>query len=139
MSSETAARIGTVTPQAIGSATTYLKRQAYCAIVGIATTDDDAEAASIEPAPVRKPAPVAPAVQPAPAAAGDTACPVCSGPMWDNRERKTNAKAPDFKCKDKACSGVIWPRKAGDKPKPPEPEPPPYMDEEPPPSIDDLF
>lgn len=30
--------------------------------------------------------------------------------MWDNRERKTNPKAPDFKCKDKAnCDGVIWP------------------------------
>jgi hypothetical protein len=29
--------------------------------------------------------------------------------MWDNREGKKNPKAPDFKCKDKDCDGVIWP------------------------------
>ncbi len=29
--------------------------------------------------------------------------------MWDNRSKKTNPKAPDFKCKDKDCDGVIWP------------------------------
>jgi hypothetical protein len=29
--------------------------------------------------------------------------------MWDNREGKRNPKAPDFKCKDTACGGVIWP------------------------------
>ena len=31
--------------------------------------------------------------------------------MWDNREKKRNPKAPDFKCKDKNCDGVIWPPK----------------------------
>lgn len=36
-------------------------------------------------------------------------CPVCTGEMWDNRKHKTNAKAPDFKCKDKTCDGVYWP------------------------------
>ena len=36
-------------------------------------------------------------------------CPKCQGPMWDNREGKRNPKAPDFKCKDRACGGVIWP------------------------------
>src|SRR5512133_2340529 len=36
-------------------------------------------------------------------------CPKCSGPMWDNREGKRNPKAPDFKCKDRNCDGVIWP------------------------------
>lgn len=36
-------------------------------------------------------------------------CPKCHGEMWDNRNKKTNPKAPDFKCKDKACDGVIWP------------------------------
>lgn len=30
-------------------------------------------------------------------------CPGCGGPMWDNRGRKKNPKAPDFKCKDKSC------------------------------------
>ena len=29
--------------------------------------------------------------------------------MWDNREGKRNPKAPDFKCKDRGCDGVVWP------------------------------
>lgn len=29
--------------------------------------------------------------------------------MWDNRAGKRNPKAPDFKCKDQECDGVIWP------------------------------
>src|SRR3954471_794889 len=36
-------------------------------------------------------------------------CPKCQGDMWDNRVGKRNPKAPDFKCKDKECDGVIWP------------------------------
>ena len=36
-------------------------------------------------------------------------CPKCSGDMWDNRVGKRNPKAPDFKCKDRECEGVIWP------------------------------
>ena len=36
-------------------------------------------------------------------------CPKCQGPMWDNREGKRNPKAPDFKCKDRGCDGVVWP------------------------------
>jgi hypothetical protein len=36
-------------------------------------------------------------------------CPKCEGPMWDNRAGKRNPKAPDFKCKDQECDGVIWP------------------------------
>jgi hypothetical protein len=36
-------------------------------------------------------------------------CPRCQGPMWDNRVGKRNPKAPDFKCKDRGCDGVIWP------------------------------
>jgi hypothetical protein len=39
-------------------------------------------------------------------------CPKCNGPMWDNREGKRNPKAPDFKCKDRNCDGVIWPPRA---------------------------
>jgi hypothetical protein len=31
--------------------------------------------------------------------------------MWDNRDGKKNPKAPDFKCKDKNCDGVVWPSK----------------------------
>src|SRR3954471_7927166 len=41
-------------------------------------------------------------------------CPKCQGPMWDNRVGKRNPKAPDFKCKDRECDGVVWPpRNAG--------------------------
>ena len=36
-------------------------------------------------------------------------CPKCQGPMWDNRVGKRNPKAPDFKCKNRECDGVIWP------------------------------
>lgn len=57
----------------------------------------------------------APATTPAPTE--ERACPVCSGRMWDNREGKRNPKAPDFKCRDKSCEGVIWPpRGASAKP-----------------------
>jgi hypothetical protein len=42
-------------------------------------------------------------------AAEAPSCPKCQGPMWDNREGKRNPKAPDFKCKNKECDGVIWP------------------------------
>jgi hypothetical protein len=29
--------------------------------------------------------------------------------MWDNRVGKRDPKAPDFKCKDRTCDGVVWP------------------------------
>lgn len=36
-------------------------------------------------------------------------CPKCGGPMWDNRNRKRNPNAPDFKCKDQGnCNGAVW-------------------------------
>jgi hypothetical protein len=41
--------------------------------------------------------------------AGVPSCPKCGGAMWDNREGKRHPKAPDFKCKDRSCDGVIWP------------------------------
>ena len=40
---------------------------------------------------------------------GAPTCPKCSGRMWDNRATKRNPKAPDFKCRDRACDGVLWP------------------------------
>ncbi len=40
-------------------------------------------------------------------------CPVCGGRMWDNRATKRNPRAPDFKCRDRSCDGVIWPAKPG--------------------------
>jgi|SoiMethySBSTD1v2_1073268.scaffolds.fasta_scaffold121764_2 hypothetical protein len=36
-------------------------------------------------------------------------CPKCGGRMWDNRLSKRNPKAPDYKCRDRSCDGVIWP------------------------------
>ena len=45
-------------------------------------------------------------------AADNPECPKCGGRMWDNRATKRNPKAPDFKCRDRACDGVIWPPKA---------------------------
>lgn len=36
--------------------------------------------------------------------AGDVpACPQCGGEMWDNRGKKKNPKAPDFRCKNENC------------------------------------
>lgn len=41
-------------------------------------------------------------------------CPKCAGDMWDNRASKRNPRAPDYKCKDASCDGIIWPpREAG--------------------------
>jgi hypothetical protein len=41
-------------------------------------------------------------------------CPKCGGRVWDNRLSKRNPKAPDYKCRDRSCDGVIWPGKGGD-------------------------
>lgn len=46
-------------------------------------------------------------------------CPVCSGPMWDNRKDKASGrsspKSPDFKCKDKDCGKAVWEDSKSDK------------------------
>ena len=47
----------------------------------------------------------------APGSADNPSGPKCGGRMWDNRATKRNPKAPDFKCRDRACDGVIWPPK----------------------------
>lgn len=44
------------------------------------------------------------------------ACPKCGGRMWDNRSTKRNPKAPDFKCRDRSCDGVIWPQRGATPP-----------------------
>ena len=36
-------------------------------------------------------------------------CPKCGGRMWDNRVTKRNPRAPDWKCRNRSCDGVIWP------------------------------
>jgi len=106
--------------QAAGSVVTYLRRYALAAAVGVAPGDDDDGQAAGTPTPMPRPqaapqqAP-APRPQAAPSSTPpgiDPVCPTCSGKMWDNRPKKAsgemNPKAPDFKCRDKACQGVIW-------------------------------
>ena len=65
----------------------------------------------------------APVTAPAggPLASEEQSCPKCGGRMWDNRLTKRNPKAPDYKCRDRSCDGVIWPPK-GDKTEPSKPE-----------------
>lgn len=50
----------------------------------------------------------------------DPACPKCNGRMWDNRLTKRNPKAPDFKCRDRSCDGVVWPPRPGETAEPSE-------------------
>jgi len=138
-------------PAAVGSVVTYLRRYALAAAVGVAPEDDDGQAAH-HAAPLAQPQRAAVQAQRvaeafggrvesveriAPATSGiDPSCPTCSGSMWDNREKKTNPKAPDFKCKDKNCQGVIW--KHGDKPRGPVPQTRgPLLDAPPPPTDED--
>jgi len=53
-----------------------------------------------------------------PIASHEPSCPKCGGRMWDNRLTKRNPKAPDYKCRDRSCDGVIWPPKGGNPEKP---------------------
>lgn len=132
------------TSQAAGSAFSYGRRYGLEAILGItATEDDDANVATVHtlttpakasrPGPERtsKPVPTQPREDVPP-----PSCPTCDGPMWDNRATKKNPKAPDWKCKDKACDGVFWPGEwppkavaVGPADSPPPPDEPPMDDE----------
>ena len=51
-----------------------------------------------------------------PLAMDEPSCPKCGGRMWDNRLSKRNPKAPDYKCRNRSCDGVIWPSKPGQRP-----------------------
>ena len=117
----------------VGSALTYLRRYSLSSVVGLSTEDDDGAAAMAsahvpayqEPKPspaleravaqVEKtfPGSTTNYVQTASGQDGDPPCPKCGSRMWDNRgtpeKPKANPKAPDFKCRDKSCDGVIWP------------------------------
>jgi hypothetical protein len=46
---------------------------------------------------------------PLPSGPSSPACPKCNGRMWDNRASKRNPRAPDFKCRNRSCDGVLWP------------------------------
>jgi hypothetical protein len=77
-------------------------------VQGAGTYEDDTERnrraveAGLDMAPVKE----YPATD-----ANDFNCPKCGGRVWDNRLTKRNPKAPDFKCRDRSCDGVIWPPK----------------------------
>ena len=142
----------------VGSALTYLRRYALSAVCGLSSEADDDGAAAMAPAPVQAPRAPSPELQRAaqkveqtfagstttytPHASGtgdDPSCPTCGGRMWDNRgtpeKPKQNPKAPDFKCRDKDCGGVIWPPRGPKKPQRQEAAP---LPEGPPPDIDDM-
>ena len=57
-----------------------------------------------------------------PLASNEPSCPKCGGRMWDNRLTKRNPKAPDYKCRDRSCDGVLWPPKAEKSDKAEKPE-----------------
>ena len=140
MSSTCSALPRDASPASVGSVVTYLRRYGLAAAVGVSPEDDDGQAASQPAAPYapaqRVPAPVQRVADAlggkvesverlAPVLSSvDPSCPTCSGSMWDNRPKKAsgdaNPKSPDFKCRDKACGGVIW--KYGEKPRGPVPQ-----------------
>jgi hypothetical protein len=59
-------------------------------------------------------------------------CPKCGGEMWDNRGRKTNPRAPDFKCKNKNCGEGVWEDSKKSKSSAPPPDFDPPEEETPP-------
>lgn len=105
-------------PQSAGSAITYAKRYSLLAILGLGTEDDDGNSSSekttnryYDESPDDYPGPE-PIVEPKTTQSPvNMVCPKCGSEMWDNRGKKTNPKAPDFKCKNQDCGHAIWPPK----------------------------
>jgi hypothetical protein len=155
MSSVCSALPRDASPASVGSVVTYLRRYGLAAAVGVSPEDDDGQAGSQPAAPYapaqRVPAPVQRVADAfagkvesverlAPALSSvDPSCPTCSGTMWDNRPKKAsgdaNPKSPDFKCRDKACGGVIW--KYGEKARGPVPQTRGPLLDAPPPADED--
>jgi len=103
-------------------AVTYARRYGRTRVASVA-----ADVAQAEP-PVERETEVSvseePTVAPAsgPLASDEQSCPKCGGRMWDNRLTKRNPKAPDYKCRDRSCDGVIWPPKGEKSEKAPKSE-----------------
>lgn len=103
--------------QAVGSASTYLRRYQLAAMGGIAQEDDDGQTATSAPRAQQnqqqRPAPTQQR-QSAPAPNRGTTtnvpdCPTCQGPMWDNIAKRAGGwKGPALKCKNSDCAGVHW-------------------------------
>jgi len=103
--------------QAVGSASTYLKRYQLAGLGGVAQVDDDGQSATDAPqtTPSRARAPsTAQPQQRAPEPTSTTAtnvpdCPTCQGPMWNNVDKRAGGwKGPAFKCKNGNCQGLYW-------------------------------
>jgi len=103
--------------QAVGSATTYIRRYQLAAVGGIAQEDDDGQSATNEPRTTTSRARAPSTAQPqkrAPEPTRGTAtnvpdCPTCQGPMWDNVAKRAGGwKGPAFKCKTGTCQGLYW-------------------------------
>ena len=96
---------GAVLPEGDAPAATVRSRGANRARSSAASTAKELPAKEVvEAAPETQPVDVimtGPAEMPS--------CPKCGGKMWDNRLSKRNPKAPDYKCRDRSCDGVIWP------------------------------
>ena len=96
--------------QITGASSSYARKYALNAMFLIDDTKDSDSTNTHEPS--KSYAQTAPKTYPT----SEIKCPKCGGEMWDNTKNKFNPKAPDFKCKDKDCGGVIWPPKNEDVP-----------------------
>jgi hypothetical protein len=71
--------------------------------------DNPEDTALLDPNPIAVARTSAPQAEPT--EGGEPSCSKCGGRMWDNRLTKRNPKAPDYKCRDRGCDGVVWPPK----------------------------
>jgi len=96
-------------------AVAYARRYGRPRVTESTAPSHERAAATVERAaelPVsEEPALPAPEVATGPLASDEQSCPKCGGRTWDNRLTKRNPKAPDYKCRDRSCDGVIWPPK----------------------------
>jgi hypothetical protein len=101
-------------------AVTYARRYGRPRVAPASATATVAVPAAPAAAPIERetevprseePATVASDVATGPLASEEQSCPKCGGRTWDNRLTKRNPKAPDYKCRDRSCDGVIWPPK----------------------------
>ena len=117
-------------------AVTYARRYGRPRVTKAASAPSE-ERAPATTAPIERATEVPVSEEPAPPSSANGAltsdepsCPKCGGRMWDNRLTKRNPKAPDYKCRDRSCDGVIWPPKGAKAEKPEKPEPAKVASEE---------
>src|SRR6187551_1995038 len=92
-------------------AVTYARRYGHPRVASAPGEETSAPVEGVADVPVVEDASVPPVL--GPLASDEPTCPKCGGRMWDNRVTKRNPKAPDYKCRDRSCDGVIWPPKPG--------------------------